>query len=142
MNSSFTRSVPSCPDPPLTVENGMALVYTPLDRTFHHGDNITYLCNRGYHLEGDPEGLMLDIQCAGGSWSENAVKCVGRYSQTCSKDHLYIETTCIKRPHFTGPQWYTSHVTEPAYKRPPVYEDHILFIPRGSWKMLLIIENS
>ncbi len=39
-----------------------------------------------------------------------------KYSQTCSKDHLFIKITCLERPHFTGPQRYTFHVIEPAYR--------------------------
>ncbi len=38
------------------------------------------------------------------------------------KAHLYIKTTCLRRPHFTGPQLDTFHVIEPAYK------DHLLCI--------------
>ena len=40
---------------------------------------------------------------------------VGIYSQTCSKYHLYINTTCLSRPHVTSPQVYTFHAIEPAY---------------------------
>ncbi len=40
----------------------------------------------------------------------------GIYSETCSKDHPYIKTTCLYRPYITGPQGYTFHVNEPAYK--------------------------
>ncbi len=43
--------------------------------------------------------------------------------QTCSKDHLYITTTCLWRPHFTGPQVYTFHAIEPAIE--PAYKDHL-----------------
>ncbi len=39
-----------------------------------------------------------------------------KVSQTWSKDHMYIKTTNLYRPYFTGPQGYTIHVIEPTYK--------------------------
>ena len=37
-------------------------------------------------------------------------------SQTCSNDHLYIQTSCLRSTHWTGPQKYTCYVIEPVYK--------------------------
>ncbi len=43
---------------------------------------------------------------------------------------MLIKTT------FTGPQVYIVHVIEPAHKRPAVYNDHILSVPKWSYKCI------
>ncbi len=52
------------------------------------------------------------------------------YECNCSNDHLYIKTTCVYRPHFTGPQGYIPPVIEPVYKD-HMYKDQMLLDPKA-----------
>ncbi len=55
------------------------------------------------------------------------------YEPTIMSNLLYrphIKTTCLEGPFFIVPPSYSFHVTEPAYKRPPVRKDHIMLVPR------------
>ncbi len=54
-------------------------------------------------------------------WNKNSL--YGYYSQTGSKDHLYIKTTFYRCP------WVYFPYYEDAYKQTTVYKDHILFVP-------------
>ncbi len=52
-----------------------------------------------------------------------------QYSQTCSKDHLCIKTTClIKTTFYRSPGVYFSCYW-PSIQRPLMYENHILLVP-------------
>ena len=45
------------------------------------------------------------------------------YSETCANNHLYPETTCLKKPLSNVP----IAVISVLFKRPPLYRDHFLW---------------
>ncbi len=54
-----------------------------------------------------------------------------KYSKTCLNDHLYINTTCLQGPHFTGPRGVLSMLLNLHIKTTcvHVYKDYILLVP-------------
>ena len=61
------------------------------------------------------EGLKMDRREQGTATAVRGVFGVNVQSLNLLKEHLYIETTWLQRPHFTCPQGYTFLLIEPAY---------------------------
>ncbi len=73
------------------------------------------------HVESDPREIQAQKYNLNYIGMDGNIGCLGKCakSQTCLKKHLYIKTTCLKRPHFTGTQGILSMLLN-LYQRPPV----------------------